>query len=76
MFYTLDRFEGEYAVLVSDNKESVSVLVSLLPQDAAASNVYFLTENKEYVLNKEETEKRKKSALSLHRSLFDKAKRK
>lgn len=75
MIYTLDRFEENYAVLVSDKKECISVLTEILNPDAKIGNVFKSENETDFEFLKEETEKRHRSALSLHRSLFDKAKK-
>lgn len=75
MFYTLDRFEGEFAVLIDDNKEAVSVLKELLLQNNVIGNVFISEDKKVFSFCPEETEKRRNKAVSLHRSLFDNAKK-
>lgn len=75
MIYTLDRFEGNYAVLVSDKKETVSVLTEILSPYAKTGNVFKSENEIDFEFLKDETEKRHKNAVSLHRSLFDKAKK-
>ena len=75
MIYTLDRFEGNYAVLVSDKKGNISVLTERLTPNAKIGNVFKSENETDFVFLKDETEKRHKNALSLHRSLFDKAKK-
>lgn len=71
MFYVFDRIEGEFAVMVNDKKEAVSIpLLSLSP--CKIGNVYSSDDGLNFIFDSEETEKRKKDAVSLHRSLFDK----
>lgn len=70
MFYSLERFEGPYAVLISDNKESVNVLKQELK--GAKIGDIFKEENGRFILEREMTQKRKNDAISLHRSIFGK----
>ena len=74
MFYVLDRIENDLAVMVSDTKEVVSIpLTSLSP--CKIGNVYTSDDELNFVFESEETERRKKSAVSLHRSLFDRVRK-
>ena len=75
MFYTLDRFEGDLAVLVDDEKQVISVKKAYLGENAEVGSVYLSEDAQHFVLSTEETEKRKNKAVSLHKSLFDKARK-
>lgn len=72
MFYSLERFEGLYAVLISDNKETVNILKTELK--GAKIGDIFKEENGRFILEREMTQKRKNDAISLHRSIFGKLK--
>ena len=76
MFYTLDRFEGNYAVLVDDEKQVISVKKAVLGENAEVGSVYLSEDSEHFVLSTEETEKRRNKAVSLHKSLFSNAKKK
>ena len=75
MFYTLDRFEGDFAVLLDDEKRTVSVEKSILGENAEVGSVYLKNDGQNFVFSPEETEKRKNKALNLHKSLFDRARK-
>lgn len=74
MFYTVDRIENDIAVLLDDNKNTLNVTTSLL-KNACEGNVYKSDDGVVFVLDFEETQRRKNEAVSLHKSLFNKAKK-
>lgn len=76
MFYTLDRFEGCFAVLLDDQKRTVSVEKSLLGEIAEVGSVYLSDNGEIFTFSPEETDKRRNMALNLHESLFDRARKK
>lgn len=45
MYYSLDRIEEEWAVLVDDDGNSVDVLLTDLPEGACPGKVYWKDEN-------------------------------
>lgn len=75
MFYTLDRFEGGFAVLLDDEKKALSVKKAVLGEDAEIGNVYFSEDGQSFTFSADETDKRKSKAVNLHKSLFDKARK-
>ena len=75
MFYTLDRFEGDLAILLDDEKRTVSVEKSILGENAEVGSVYLKNDGQNFVFSPEESEKRKNKALNLHKSLFDRARK-
>jgi len=75
MYYVFERTESEFAVLVADDKTSVSVPKSALYEDAEIGDVFLKGDTDDFIFDAQETAKRRKNAVSLHRSLFDKAKR-
>lgn len=75
MFYTLDRFEGGFAVLVSDEKNIISVEKAVLGEDAEVGFVFLSEDEQSFTFLAEETDKRKNKALNLHKSLFDRARK-
>ena len=75
MFYTLDRFEGDFAVLLDNEKRTVSVEKSILGENAEVGSVYLKNDGQNFIFSHEETEKRKNKALNLHKSLFDRARK-
>lgn len=61
MKYTVDRFEGEYAVLEEfDTSNLINVLKSELPYEACEGDILEFT-NGIYIILKEETVQRKES---------------
>ena len=75
MFYTLDRYEEDFAVLVDDNKQVVSVLRDVLGENTDIGNVYFSEDKEKFYFSAEETEKRRNKAVTLHKTLFDRTKK-
>lgn len=68
--YIVDRFEGDFAVLESEEGGTVDILKSLLP-DANEGDV-ILFENELYRVDKEETLKRQELIAEKMRKLFEK----
>ncbi len=68
MFYTLDRIEGDYAVLTDENGAKTDIPVSSLPELRTGS-VYEM-KNDVYIYNEKETEKRRLAAAERLRRLF------
>ncbi|MGN0631581.1 MAG: DUF3006 domain-containing protein [Ruminococcus sp.] len=60
MFYSTDRFEGEYAVLISDEDGSQIITErENIPPEAEEGSILLLQEG-QYILDKEETERRRR----------------
>ena len=74
MIYTLERFEGELAILLDDNKEILSINKALLGDFAQIGNIFESNNKADFKFLDNETKNRKISAISLHRSLFNKQK--
>ena len=68
MFYTIDRFEGDYAVLEDDDENCVNVKKALLPEMAKESDVLDF-DGEAYTVNAEETEKRRQSVIEMLRKM-------
>ena len=68
MFYTIDRFEGEYAVLEDDSENRIIIKKALLPKEAGESDVLEF-DGESYVVNAEETEKRRQAVTELLRRM-------
>lgn len=68
MFYTIDRFEGDYAVLEDDDENRVNVKRALLPVTAKESDV-LVFDGETYTVNAEETEKRRQSVIEMLRKM-------
>lgn len=60
MYYSTDRFEGEYAVLISDEDGSQIITErENIPPEAEEGSLLLLQEGK-YILDTEETERRRR----------------
>lgn len=68
MFYTIDRFEGDYAVLEDDDENRVNIKKALLPEMAKESDVLDF-DGEAYTVNAEETEKRRQSVIEMLRKM-------
>lgn len=68
MFYTIDRFEGDYAVLEDDDENRVNVKKALLPEMAKEGDVLDF-DGEAYTVNAEETEKRRQSVIEMLRKM-------
>ena len=68
MFYAIDRFEEELAVLVDDEENTSTVERALLPKDAVQGDVLTLEEGR-YRRDGEETARRREEILRLQEKL-------
>ena len=75
MFYVFERTEGDHAVLIADDKTSVSILKAELGS-SKIGDVFTSDDGIRFIFDEGETALRKQKAVSLHRSLFDKANKK
>ena len=64
MIYTIDRCEGEFAVLLDDNKRSFSVKKEILGNFAEVGNVFKSDNLDSFEYLEDETVKRKSNAVS------------
>lgn len=58
--FSLDRFEGKFAVLEDDDQKIYRVFKSLLPKNSKEGDVFF-KENKSFVFDRNETLNRRKN---------------
>lgn len=68
MFFTLDRTEEDFAVLIDENGKKTDVPISTLPVLKAGS-VYEI-KNDIYIYNEKETQKRKAAAAERLKKIF------
>lgn len=68
-YFSVDRFEEDYAVLVDENGNSLPVERSLLPFEAKEGSVLKLDDG-EYFLDRKEESARRKRIVSLQNKLF------
>ena len=72
-FYTVDRVEGDIAVLFDDDDNKSDVPLSELPENIKEGDILrFDEENKTYIIDKSKTEKVKSSIDERFRKLFKK----
>lgn len=74
MKYSIDRFEGEFAVLQDDERNSMDVLRSLLP-DNARQGVVVIFEDEKWRIDAEETSTRRDRVKKLQQRLLNKHKK-
>ncbi len=67
--YTIDRFEGKYAVCERDDLKFVNILLKELPKDIKEGDILKYN-GKEYIVDIPETEKRKKEIEDLTKDLW------
>jgi hypothetical protein len=68
MLYSVDRFEGEYAVLVDENEDKLDVLRSLLPAGVRVGDMLRLMDGV-YVLDNDAARARREQILRLQNKL-------
>jgi hypothetical protein len=68
--YTLDRIEGDIAVLVGENGESVDIAVSELGENTAVGNVFERTESG-YEYSENKTASRRERIVKRTRNMFE-----
>lgn len=56
---TLDRLEGNKAVLITENQEEIIIAKKLLPENAKESNVYYISIKKDPIEEEADTKKAK-----------------
>lgn len=64
----IDRFEGEYAILVSENGR-ISILREQLPPEVAEGDV-LICKNDSYLINKEATSRKRRQTRARIRRLI------
>lgn len=69
-FYTIDRIEGEFAVIECPDKSFVNVQLSLLPKDAKEGSILIKHEDNSFILDYNEELRRKKANIELQNSIF------
>ncbi len=72
--YSIDRFEGEFAVLQDDERNSMDVLRSLLPDNARQGDVVIF-EDEKWRIDAEETSTRRDRVKKLQQRLLNKHKK-
>lgn len=70
-YYSVDRIEENIATLIDDDENKVEIDVSQLLKEVKEGDILKF-ENGKYVLDKDETMKRKERILSLQNRIFKK----
>lgn len=70
MFGVIDRFEGDYAVVEFEDREMQDIKKILMPPEAKEGDVIVFIDGK-YVIDKEETAKRRGAAEKLSEGLWE-----
>lgn len=68
MLGVIDRFEGDFAIVESDDGKMLNIKISLLPEDASEGDVINLDT---LTIDKEETEKRKNDIEKIFEDLLE-----
>ncbi len=74
IYYSLEHFEKDLAVLQDDAEQQITVDRSLLPEKATTGDIFVL-ENGVYRYAHNETQKRREKILSLEQLLRDRQRR-
>ena len=70
--YTLDRVEGEIAVLQDDNRKSYEFPAADLPPNIHEGDCLYILKSGGFVVDKDETESRREKNRKLQEMLFKK----
>lgn len=70
MKYIIDRFEGDLAVCEAEDRKTIDIERSKLPENADVGDVIIL-ENGHFRVDKQETNKRRKEIEDLMNELFE-----
>lgn len=71
MHYSIDRIIDDLAVLEDDNGEKMQIKMSLLPQNLDVGDCLCKDNLGNFVLDYEETQKRKNEVVALQDELFE-----
>ncbi len=69
MKFSVDRIEGKTAVLIDEERNGITVSLSLLPDGIKPGSMLIKAEER-YIFDEEETKRRKKRLYDLQNSLF------
>lgn len=70
MFLSIDQFDGEYAVCQDDDEKLYEIKRSLLPPNSKPGDILKTDDCQIFIIDIEETQRRKNIILSLQRKLF------
>lgn len=69
-YYSIDRFENNWAVVEKPDGTMIQIKCSLLPENAKEGSMMLLSENGTFFLDEGETTSRKKSLADLQRRII------
>ena len=69
MKFSVDRIEGKTAVLIDEERNKITVSLSLLPDEIKPGSM-LIESGERYIYDEAETKRRKKRLLDLQNSLF------
>ncbi len=69
MIYSIDRFEGDFAILIDDNGEKTEINKESLPLYVKEGDLLSF-ENGEFIFEKDETKRRRENTVSKFNRLF------
>ena len=67
----IDRIEGEYAVVELDDETMANIKLEIIPKDAKEGDVLIIDEENNIVIDRNETENRRKLIEELTEDLWD-----
>jgi len=67
---SIDRFEGDFAVCIDDFGKIINVKISEIPKKAKEGTILIFSNGK-YLIDENETIKRKKEIINLQNSLWE-----
>ena len=71
MKFTIDRFEGEFAILEDENRNIENILRSFLPIDAKEGDILIKQDNGNFIIDHIATKLRKEKMKKLLDGLMD-----
>ncbi len=69
-YFSLDRFEENFAILEDKDRNFIKILKKILPKDAKEGDVLIKT-NEKFEVDAEQTAKLREKIISLQNSLWD-----
>jgi len=70
-YYSVDRFEGKFAVCIDDNGNTHNIYIRKLPQEVEEGDIIVKKDNKHFYIDIEETKKRREEIAKLSKKLFE-----
>ena len=70
-YYSIDRFEENFAVCIDDDGHIYNFEKKNLPKQVKEGDVLIMCSSKKFVIDIEETKKRRKKIYELNKKLFE-----